>query len=98
MGRNPLVLSGTWWRWVFPSYLRCPLHRRQVLEAKRIGRQAVKRAMRPAAIVEVDIPSNPTARSTDFLVGAQVDLFILGGFPEPLYKYVAAPAVAAIHA
>ena len=79
----------------------CELSRQQCwqrIEVHGIGRHAVKRAMWPAPIVEVDVSANASLGVGHRVVGVQVDLFVLDRLPQSFHEDVVAPRALAVHA
>ncbi|MDB5924990.1 MAG: hypothetical protein JWN13_3926 [Betaproteobacteria bacterium] len=76
----------------------CGERYRQRLEVHGIGCDAVKRAMSPAPVVEIDISSKPRLGVRYTVVGVQIDLFVLDRLPESFHEHVVAPRALAVHA
>ena len=54
--------------------------------------------MRTQTIIKIEIAAKRGARLADAVVGAQIDLFVLHRFPQPLDKHVVVPCALAVHA
>ena len=63
-----------------------------------MGSAPVERRVRPAAIVEIEIASDPVACRAHAIVSVQVDLFVFHAAPQPFDKHVVAPGTLAVHA
>jgi len=62
------------------------------------GVRPVKRAVRSARVVELEVTSKPGTRSADGLVRAQIHFLVLHRFPQSFDEHVVAPAALAVHA
>ena len=71
---------------------------RRVVEVVRVRGLSVKALMRPASIVEGEVPGNAGPGLADAVVGMQIDLFVLDGFSAPLHEHLIATAALAVHA
>ena len=49
---------------------------------------AVKAAMRPGLVVEIEVRGESVAHLLKGAVGVEIDVFVLDAAPEPLHEYV----------
>ena len=63
-----------------------------------IRRLTVKRRVRSAAVVEIEVSPDPVAGRADAVVGVQVDLLVFHAAPQPFDKDVVPPRALAVHA
>src|SRR5436190_18863261 len=66
-------------------------------EVSLIGGHVVKARMRAAAIVEIEVPPDASARVRHAVVGAQIDLLVFHCPPKPLDEHVVPPSSLAVH-
>src|SRR5258707_4606774 len=80
--------------------LGCRADRQDALWAEvcPIGRHAVEARVRPAAIVEIEIPADPVSRVRHAVGGGQIDLLVFHAAPEPPDEDVVPPNSLAIPA
>jgi hypothetical protein len=77
--------------------LRC-LTLRQPSEVNHIRGLAVQSRVRPALVMEGEVPGQAVARLGHGVVGMQVDLFVRDALSEPLDEAVVAPRALPVHA
>src|SRR6516165_4467061 len=73
------------------------LRQRQATKIGLVGRPTIQARMRPLAVVERQVTADRATRLGHAVIGAQIDLFVLDGPPQPFDEHVVAPRAATIH-